>query len=56
MSSVTAVIVAVLVIAFFVVSNLYTDVLWFDQLGYLNVLTDEHEFVIILTSEVRTRE
>lgn len=24
--------------------------------GYLNVLTDDHEFVIILTSDVRTRE
>ena len=39
--TITAVIVAVLVIAFFVVSNLYTDVLWFDQLGYLNVLTTQ---------------
>lgn len=39
--TVTAVIIAVLVIAFFVVSNLYTDILWFDQLGYLNVLTTQ---------------
>ncbi|HQG69601.1 MAG TPA: UPF0182 family protein, partial [Rhodoglobus sp.] len=33
--------IAVVVIAFFVVANLYTDVLWFDQLGYLNVLTTQ---------------
>ena len=39
--TITAVVVAVLVIAFFVVSNLYTDVLWFTQLGYLNVLTTQ---------------
>ena len=39
--TITAVIIAVLVIAFFVVSNLYTDVLWFDQLGFLNVLTTQ---------------
>ena len=39
--TITAVVIAVLVIAFFVVSNLYTDVLWFDQLGYLNVLTTQ---------------
>ncbi|MBU1588590.1 MAG: UPF0182 family protein [Actinobacteria bacterium] len=33
--------IAVIVIVFFVASNLYTDVLWFDQLGYLNVLTTQ---------------
>lgn len=33
--------VAVIVIAFFVASGLYTDILWFDQLGYLNVLTTQ---------------
>ncbi|WP_210415963.1 UPF0182 family membrane protein [Humibacter ginsenosidimutans] len=32
-------IVVVLVIAFFIFANLYTDVLWFSQVGYLNVLT-----------------
>ena len=37
--TITAIVIAVVVIAFFVVANLYTDVLWFDQLGYLNVLT-----------------
>jgi uncharacterized membrane protein (UPF0182 family) len=39
--TVTAVIIGVLVIAFFALSNLYTDVLWFDQLGYLGVLTTQ---------------
>jgi len=39
--TITAIVLAVLVIAFFVVSNLYTDVLWFAQLGYLNVLTTQ---------------
>ncbi|MEO8094687.1 MAG: UPF0182 family protein, partial [Pseudolysinimonas sp.] len=39
--TITAVIIAALVIAFFVASNLYTDVLWFQQVGYLNVLTTQ---------------
>ena len=39
--TITAIVIAVVVIAFFVVANLYTDVLWFDQLGYLNVLTTQ---------------
>jgi uncharacterized membrane protein (UPF0182 family) len=34
-------VLAVLVIAFFIVANLYTEVLWFQQLGYLNVLTTQ---------------
>ncbi len=34
-------IVAVLVIAFFIFASLYTDVLWFRQVGYLNVLTTQ---------------
>ena len=34
-------VVAVLVIAFFVFTGLYADVLWYDQLGYLPVLTTE---------------
>ena len=34
-------IVAVLVIAFFIFTSLYTDVLWFQQLGYLEVLTTQ---------------
>ena len=39
--TITAVVIAALVIAFFALSNLYTDVLWFEQLGYLNVLTTQ---------------
>ncbi|MBG6054708.1 uncharacterized membrane protein (UPF0182 family) [Salinibacterium sp. CAN_S4] len=39
--TITAVIIAVVVIAFFVVSNLYTEVLWYEQLGFLNVLTTQ---------------
>ena len=34
-------VVAVLLIAFFVFTGLYADVLWYDQLGYLPVLTTE---------------
>jgi len=30
-----------LVVVFFIVAGLYTDVLWFDQLGFLNVLTTQ---------------
>jgi uncharacterized membrane protein (UPF0182 family) len=37
--TITAVALVVLVIAFFVASGVYTDVLWYDQLGFLNVLT-----------------
>ena len=39
--AITAAIVAVLVVIFFIVAGLYTDVLWFDQLGFLNVLTTQ---------------
>ncbi|MBX3098328.1 MAG: UPF0182 family protein [Salinibacterium sp.] len=39
--TITAAVIAVLVIAFLVFANLYTDVLWFDQVGYLNVLTTQ---------------
>jgi uncharacterized membrane protein (UPF0182 family) len=39
--TITTVIVAVLVIAFFIAANLYTEVLWYDQLGFLNVLTTQ---------------
>jgi uncharacterized membrane protein (UPF0182 family) len=37
--AIAAAIVAALVIAFFVFSGFYSDVLWFDQLGFLEVLT-----------------
>lgn len=39
--AITIGVVAVLVIAFFVFAGLYTDVLWFQQLGFLSVLTTE---------------
>ncbi|MBT4909588.1 MAG: COG1615 family transporter, partial [Microbacteriaceae bacterium] len=35
---ITLVILAVIVGAFFSFASLYTEVLWFDQLGYLEVL------------------
>jgi Uncharacterized conserved protein len=37
--AITVAVIAALVIGFFVFSGFYTDVLWFDQLGYLGVLT-----------------
>jgi uncharacterized membrane protein (UPF0182 family) len=39
--TITAAIIGVLVIAFFIISSLYTEVLWFDQLGFVNVLTTQ---------------
>jgi len=39
--TITAIILAVIVIAFFSFSNLYADVLWFSQAGYLEVLTTQ---------------
>ena len=39
--TITAVIVAALVVLFFLFSSLYADVLWFDQLGFLSVLTTQ---------------
>ena len=39
--AITIGVVALLVIAFFVFVGLYADVLWYDQLGFLNVLTTE---------------
>ena len=38
---ITLAIIAALVIAFFIFASLYTDVLWFQQLGYLEVLTTQ---------------
>jgi uncharacterized protein len=38
---ITAIVVGVLVALFFVFANVYTDVLWFDQLGYLPVLATQ---------------
>ncbi|MEQ6898922.1 UPF0182 family protein [Microbacterium sp. KR10-403] len=39
--AISLVIIAALVVAFFVFANLYTDWLWYDQLGYANVLTTQ---------------
>ena len=39
--AITAAIIAGLVVLFFVFAGLYTDVLWFDQLGFLSVLTTQ---------------
>ncbi|MCU1636989.1 MAG: rane protein, partial [Cryobacterium sp.] len=36
--AVTAAIIAALVIAFFMFAGFYTDILWYDQLGFVNVL------------------
>ena len=45
---VTIGVVGLLVIAFFVFVGLYADVLWYDQLGFLNVLTTEWVARLIL--------
>ena len=39
--TITAIIIGVLVIGFFIFAGFYTDVLWYDQLGYLPVLTTQ---------------
>ncbi|MBG6057874.1 uncharacterized membrane protein (UPF0182 family) [Cryobacterium sp. MP_M5] len=39
--AITAAIIAGLVIVFFIFAGLYADVLWFDQLGFLSVLTTQ---------------
>ena len=39
--AITAAVVGVLVVAFFIFAGLYTDFLWFDQLGFANVLTTQ---------------
>lgn len=41
-------ILAVLVIAFFAFSSLYADVLWYQQLGYLNVLTTQWVSTVVM--------
>ncbi|MBA4344915.1 MAG: hypothetical protein C0419_00205, partial [Microbacterium sp.] len=39
--AISAAVVGVLVVLFFVFANVYTDILWFDQLGFVNVLTTQ---------------
>ena len=46
--TITAVVLAVLVIIFFIASGLYTDVLWFDQLGFLEVLTTQWAATVVM--------
>jgi len=46
--AITAAVLAVLVIGFFVFSGLYADVLWYDQLGFLNVLTTQWVATIVM--------
>ncbi len=45
---ITIAVVDVLVILFFIFASLYTDWLWFDQLGYLNVLTTQWVATIVM--------
>ncbi|WP_425305862.1 UPF0182 family protein [Agromyces archimandritae] len=46
--AITIAVVAVLVVAFFLFAGLYTDVLWYDQLGFLNVLTTQWAARVVL--------
>lgn len=46
--AITIGVVALLIIGFFVFVGLYADVLWYDQLGYLDVLTTEWVARIVL--------
>lgn len=39
--AISAAVLGVIVVLFFVFANVYTDILWFDQLGFLNVLTTQ---------------
>jgi uncharacterized membrane protein (UPF0182 family) len=46
--TITAAILAVIVVGFFIFSGLYTDVLWFDQLGFLSVLTTRWTATVVM--------
>jgi uncharacterized membrane protein (UPF0182 family) len=46
--AITAAVIAVLVIAFFVFSGLYADVLWYDQAGFLEVLTTQWFSTVVM--------
>ena len=39
--AISAAVIGVLVVLFFAFANVYTDILWFDQLGFLSVLTTQ---------------
>jgi uncharacterized protein len=46
--AISVVVIAAIVIAFFVFANLDADVLWFSQLGYLNVLTTQWIATVVM--------
>jgi uncharacterized membrane protein (UPF0182 family) len=46
--AITAAAIAVLVIAFFIFAGLFADVLWFQQLGYLEVLTTQWFSTVVM--------
>lgn len=46
--TITAAILAVIVVGFFIFSGLYTDVLWFNQLGFLSVLTTRWTATVVM--------
>ena len=46
--TITAAILAIVVVLFFIFSGLYTDVLWFDQLGFLGVLTTRWAATVVM--------
>jgi uncharacterized membrane protein (UPF0182 family) len=46
--AISAIVIAVIVIAFFAFSSLYADVLWYQQAGYLNVLTTQWGASIVM--------
>jgi uncharacterized membrane protein (UPF0182 family) len=46
--TITAVVIAVVVILFFVGAGFFTDVLWYDQLGYLPVLTTQWVAMVVM--------
>jgi len=46
--TITAAILAVFIVIFFIFAGLYTDVLWFDQLGYLSVLTTQWTSIAVM--------
>jgi len=45
---IAAIIVAVIVAAFFLFASLYTDFLWYDQLGFQNVLTTQWIATVVM--------
>ena len=46
--TITAVIVAIIVVLLFIASGLYTDILWFEQLGFLQVLTTQWTATVVM--------